>query len=291
MRAGLRGVLLLLIVACNPNTPSPSQVASVKVLPNKAQINIFTSITYTLEVRDPTGNLLENLPATWASSETMVATFADSSKPTALGVGLGKTEIRATVGGKTSEPAELEVVAQGGGGSCNFARARWVGPVRHTIVANRPNEGTGTLVVEGNVTFESSTTACLLELREGKVSISGTLQLPKGCTMTYNGSGVVKPPDGNINLENRPRDTPPRVKYSGGGLSILETTITINCPDPNGNSTTKGPLGYQWLLVPPNPEYFTDPNLSSFSGTYTLPNSSGGTNTFEWNLVKQPLTP
>lgn len=281
---------LLLLVGCNSSRP-PSRVASVKVLPEQAQILLLASITYTLEVRDAAGNLLEGLPAIWESSDTSVAMFRDPSKPTALGVGLGKTQIRAIVEGKTSEPAELEVVAQGGGGGCNFPKARWKGPVKNTIRANGPTVGNGTFVVEGDVTFESALDACTLNLLEGTVSIQGSTLFSSGCTLSKSGSGPVKPIDGAITLENRPRDTPPRVKYTGVGQSTIEKgTITVVCPDPKNNYTVTGPLAFGWLFVPLTPEFFTDPNLSSFSDTYTL-QSSEGSSTFEWSLRKQPLTP
>lgn len=126
--------------------------------------------------------------------------------------------------------------------------------------------------------------SCVITLVEGNLSIQGSVVL-RGCTVSYAGSGTVKPTDGGITLENRPRDTPPRVKYTGQGLSPLETTVTTVCPD--GTTTVKGPLAFQWLSVPITPEYFTDPALSAFVGTYTFTHAEGS-NTFDWTLTKQP---
>jgi hypothetical protein len=283
------------LAACGGGSnPTPrGRVATVKVIPQTATIGLLAKQSYQLELRDASGNLLpsDGVVALWQSSDTAVGAFLDPTVGEATGVGIGKTEIRATVDGKTSDPAELNVVAQGGGGGgCNFARARWKGPVSYNATSTDALVGRVVVKVDGDVTFESSLDACRLNLVEGTITARSTLSAVNGCTLTQSGTGPVKPPDGAIILENRPRDVPPRVKYSGEGQTNIErVTITNVCPDPNANYTLVGPVVFGWLGIPVlNPEYFTDPALSSFTGTYTV-QLPGGSGTFEWNLTKQPL--
>lgn len=80
-------------------TVSPTPVGSVSVTPAQASIAAGVTVQLTAEVKDAAGNVLNNRPVTWSSSDTTVATVSSSGVVT--GVAPGKATITAASGGKS----------------------------------------------------------------------------------------------------------------------------------------------------------------------------------------------
>lgn len=91
-------LVLAVIVACQSAT-APVAVASVRVTPDTVVIVIGTNQQMSVQVRDPSGNLLPSAAVHWSSSDTLVVRVSQAGMATATG--LGVTKVNASSGGVT----------------------------------------------------------------------------------------------------------------------------------------------------------------------------------------------
>lgn len=170
---------------------------------------------------------------------------------------------------------------------------RWKGSVKATQTFAHTQSGDHhTLVIEGEVTFESSPYEVGL-YPTSIASVEGSLSLRRegvggGCDDTVDATGTIGPNDGLISF--RPDvpwpQHPTQLLYAGAGQSALTGTQVRSCSG-GGGGTMAWTEYMQWLFFQ---DQTTSLDLAVLSGTYVDDKSTpGATNrtTYEWHLVKQ----
>ena len=144
-------IALLAIVGCGDSTEL-DRVASVVVTPSNPSIEVGLTVQFEAEALDANGALVPDIPFTWRSSDTGVATIDDNGLATATA--LGTTAITASVGSAEPGSQVLDVDASQcleridvvldpgqhqayGGGTCLFLPTGLAGD-RYRVAIVRP---------------------------------------------------------------------------------------------------------------------------------------------------------
>jgi uncharacterized protein YjdB len=87
---------------------APGPVASLTVVPSNVLVVLGTTYPLSAELRDSAGNLLQNRPITWSSSDTLTAKV--SQLGLVSGVGIGITRVGANSGGASGSSTILVAI-------------------------------------------------------------------------------------------------------------------------------------------------------------------------------------
>lgn len=90
------------------NPEDLARVATITVTPGSMTLNsVGDVIQFAASAADSEGTLISNIPFTWKSSNTQVATINGNGEVTVVGVGI--TDITASAGSATSSPSTLTI--------------------------------------------------------------------------------------------------------------------------------------------------------------------------------------
>lgn len=167
---GITGPTIALTV-----TATTSAIASISISPSAPSIQELATQQFTATAKDASGNTINNVTFTWASSDTSVATIASSGLAT--GVTGGASDITASAQGITSSPVTLTVTAPTPVSDMAFYLAQ---NITDTLYANLPSQ-TQTFTYVPVFLFQN-TSGGTLSITGG--TVSGLSALQYGCNVT-----------------------------------------------------------------------------------------------------------